>query len=365
MIYKVGVVDDSAFMRSELTKIIEKDPKMQVVATAEDGSQALELVRTHCPDVLTLDINMPVMNGIEALEQVMTEAPLPVVMISTLTFEGAEETLDALEYGAFDFFHKPSGSISLDISEQGGMIREKLKQAASSKIIRKPQNKTWDRLTHKVSRITKLHHAINIPRKARLTPEGKIVAIGVSTGGPRTLSSILPKIPGNFDGSILIAQHMPEKFTLSFSNRLNNICQLRVKEARDGDIIQAGRIYIAPGGKNIRVKRKNRSFFNIETMVNKGMSVSSPSVDVLFRSLMECSGNRWLGVMLTGMGSDGAKALAEHRSKGGCTIVESEQSCVVYGMPGKVVELEGAEFILDEDKIAEKIVELIGNSVCH
>ncbi|PCI30508.1 MAG: chemotaxis response regulator protein-glutamate methylesterase [SAR324 cluster bacterium] len=364
MEYKVLVVDDSALMRSELTKIIEKDEELKVVATARNGSQVLDKIRRFHPDVVTMDINMPIMDGIEALKQVMENAPLPVVMISSLTQEGAEETMDALNLGAFDFIAKPSGSISLDIATQGKIIRLKLKTAATSR-------SRWSLRKRITARPPAIRKPIVSQRSVRRSPiirsglrgavpKKGIVAIGVSTGGPKTLMSILPQIPADFSGSILIAQHMPENFTLSFANRLNKVCSLHVKEAENGDIVEPGTIYVAPGGKHMKVKNRNNRLLMLEIVDDIPSKIYKPSVEVLFESLLENIGTNWLGVMLTGMGSDGARALTQLRKMGGHTIAESEESCVVFGMPGKVVEMGGAEYVLSEHEIASKIVEISG-----
>ena len=187
------------------------------------------------------------------------------------------------------------------------------------------------------------------------------MGVGVSTGGPKRLMSILPKISASFKGSILIAQHMPEKFTLSFANRLNKICNLEVKEAEDGDIVANGKIYIAPGGKHMRISNRSNKVLLIEIIEEDLAKIYKPSVDILFESLNKSLGNRWLGVILTGMGSDGALELTRLRKNGGHTIAESEETCVVYGMPGKAVKLGGAEFILNDYEIADKIIEVAGS----
>ncbi len=365
MIYKVLVVDDSAFMRLELTKIIELDPRLKVVSTAADGSQVLQKIRRFLPDVVTLDINMPVLDGIEALKLIMKEVPLPVVMISALTREGAEETLDALNYGAFDFIHKPSGSISLDISIQGEIIRAKIKAAALYSRRKSRKSRTGKAFRGGTETTEESREVVKSIGGSRPVVQGNIVGIGVSTGGPRLLMSILPQIPAGFQGSILIAQHMPKAFTDSFARRLDKICQVRVKEARDGDIIETGGIYIAPGGTHTRVRIRNNRLLLIETSDDIPSKIFKPSIEVLFESLISSMGHRWLGVMLTGMGSDGARVLARHHKTGGHTIAESKESCLVYGMPRKVVELGGAEFVLKGNEIAGKIVELIGSSACH
>lgn len=373
--YKILVVDDSALMRSELTKIIEKGDELKVIATARNGSQVLEKIEQYRPDVVTMDINMPIMDGITALKEIMKKKPLPVVMISSLTQEGAEETMDALSFGAFDFIAKPSGSISLDIATQGKLIRVKLKTAAISG---KPKSKFPEKGSVTIHRapfrardqVENKPPIRTYPKRTSINRSSsignsfirkKIVGVGVSTGGPKTLMSILPQIPSSFEGSILIAQHMPENFTLSFANRLDKVCPLTVKEAADGDIVEPGMVYIAPGGKHMKVINRNNRLLMLKIVNDIPSKIYKPSVDILFESLVEEIGKNWLGVMLTGMGGDGATALTELRHIGGHTIAESEESCVVFGMPGKVVKLGGAEFILHEHEIASKIVELTGS----
>ncbi|MCG8333109.1 MAG: chemotaxis response regulator protein-glutamate methylesterase [Proteobacteria bacterium] len=365
MRFKALVVDDSAFMRTEIKKILELDPDLEVIATAQNGQEALQLVKEHQPDVVTMDINMPKMNGLEALKRIMQEMPCPVVMVSALTSDSADETIEALAVGAFDFFQKPSGSISLDIALQADIIRKKVRIAARYKRRLRTKSKAWRKTEKKTKVIERIKQSLNRSRHERLATPSSIVAIGVSTGGPRALMSILPALPSDFKGSVIIAQHMPEKFTYSFANRLDGICALKVKEAENGEAIQNGVIYIAPGGRHLRVVKHSDAYHGIEVVNQPVNSLYIPSVEVLFRSLLENAGNQWLGVMLTGMGSDGAQALTDLRHIGGHTIAEAEESCVVFGMPRKVIELEGAEFTLHQDKIASKIVELIGNSVCH
>ncbi|MCP4752436.1 MAG: chemotaxis response regulator protein-glutamate methylesterase [Proteobacteria bacterium] len=368
MVYKVLVVDDSAFMRSELTKIIQWDPGLEVVATARNGSQVLERIRKFRPHVVTMDINMPIMDGIEALDLIMREAPLPVIMISALTRDGAEKTMDALDKGAFDFFHKPSGAISLDIAAQGETIRTKIKTAAYHRdriaLFGNAAGRDQRMPQHPTPQSAAPRPLETIGDKAVSAPHRRIVGIGVSTGGPRILKSVLSKMPADLKGSILVAQHMPEKFTSSFAKRLDSLCRMRVREAKTGDLIEIGTIYIAPGGKQMRVRRLDGVAFSIETEDDVPSRLFKPSVEVLFESLLSSLGNKWLGVMLTGMGSDGAKALTRLRRIGGHTIAESKESCVVYGMPRKVIEMGGAEFILQDHEIAEKIIDIVGRSEC-
>lgn len=335
-------------MRAELSRIIQEDPKLKVVDTARNGSTVLDLIKIHDPDVITLDIQMPVMNGIETLKGIMKERPTPVVMISQLTSTGADETIEALQLGAFDFIHKPSGSLSLDLKLQSIGIRNKIKLAAINRNRIKTKKRSWQSKPIKPS------------QDLNASAPGQIVAIGVSTGGPRTLATILPKLPTSFEGSIIIAQHMPAKFTLSFAKRLDTICNLNVKEAENGETIKQGYIYLAPGGKHIRVYRQNH-LSKIDIINEIPEAPYKPSVDILFESMIDQFRNQWLGILLTGMGSDGACGLSKLRELGGHTIVESENSCVVFGMPKKAIELNAAEFILNEDQIAPKILELLHN----
>jgi len=368
--YRVLVVDDSALMRSELSKIVGADPDLEVVGTAINGRFAIEKVQSLDPDVVTLDINMPMVSGLEALKVIMRDFPRPVVMISSLTQEGAEETVEALELGAVDFLAKPSGSISRDIDTQGDEIRKKIKVAASSRlrnrfqrrvpIAPKPMGRLIPKPKVQAMPISQDSSQILVRPGG---PQGVVVGIGVSTGGPKTLMSILPELPADFPGALVIAQHMPEKFTASFAQRLDKLCPMKVKEAEEGDVVEAGTIYIAPGGKHMSLIQRNRKLLMVKLTLDEPGKIYKPSVDILFDSLNASLGTGWLGVMLTGMGADGAKALTALRKNGGHTICESEESCVVFGMPGRVVEMGGAEFVLDENKISGKIIQLVGDLV--
>ena len=370
---KVIVADDSSLMRMEISRILELDNDIQVIATARNGLELLELVRKLPVDVVTLDINMPKMNGLEALTVLMQEKPLPVLMVSSLTYEGADETVEALTMGAFDFIHKPSGGISLDLREQGELIRNKVRLADGSKanikrtiVLPTPEKKgrgadtdVSDVKTSKGMPRVLPHSFTPRPINHKLPP---LVAIGVSTGGPKTLMSILPLIPENFNGAILIAQHMPDKFTLSFANRLDTVCHIRAKEVEDGDIIEPGVIYLAKGGKQTRISNRNNRLYTLNLSDESENHIYKPSVDILFGSLNDQVGKDWIGVLLTGMGADGAEELSRLRKAGGHTIVESEKSCVVFGMPSRAINKGAAEFILDQEEIAKKIIELVESS---
>jgi len=355
MTYKVLVVDDSALMRLELTKIIEKDGDLQVIGTSKNGAGVLDKIRKLSPDVVTLDIQMPVKDGLEVLQEVMSSAPLPIVMVSALTQEGARETLEALELGAFDFVPKPSGAISLDLEVQGDIIRKKLIIAAKNggnlgtKIKRRPQANLGQSSSS-------LNSQSSLCEKA-------LIGLGVSTGGPQILSSILPSIPGNFKGSFIIAIHMPEGFTASFAARLNKTCSIPVKEARHLEKIEKGMIYILPGGKQTCIDRISKGLVFKVSEEPRG-DLSKPSIQLFFDSLTASCSHTWIGVMMTGMGTDGAEALTRHRKSGGVTLVESEKSSTVFTLPGKVIELGGAQYVLPASELIPKIMELGNRSVC-
>lgn len=351
---KVLVVDDSALMRREISRILESDPNISVVGNARDGLQVMEKVNALNPDVITMDIEMPRMDGLQALQQVMKESPRPVVMVSSMTIKGAEITIRALELGAFDFVHKPSGSISLDIGRQTDLLIQKVKTAAQSGV------RHMKRLANR-SRVQSRPPVRSKPR--RVMPgkmEGShIVGIGVSTGGPHTLMEMLPQIPGDLNISILIVQHMPEKFTASLARRLDSVCPMNVKEAEEGEIVERGGIYIAPGGKHMRLVSKNQKIRFIEIDKSReGHDINRPSVDVLFESLNDALSNHWLGVILTGMGADGSKELLRLRQSGGHTIAEAQETCTVFGMPKRAIEKGAAEFVLPVHKIPQKIEEM-------
>ncbi|MBF0237000.1 MAG: chemotaxis response regulator protein-glutamate methylesterase [SAR324 cluster bacterium] len=346
---RVLVVDDSALMRSEIKKMLETDPAIHVIGTASDGQEAVDKAKALKPDVMTLDINMPVMDGLEALGHIMRECPVPVIMVSALTDEGAEETIQALSQGAFDFIHKPSGSISLDIDRETYHLLEKIHLAATEG---KRQKFKFKPVYHES--VQKVHHRV-LPGKS---DGSRIIGLGVSTGGPGTLYQILPQIPAELNLSILIVQHMPEKFTAKLAAHLNDVCPMTVKEAENMEIIERGTIYIAPGGRHMEISVRNELVRFINIRHGSQSDINCPSVNVLFQSLCDHLGKNWLGVILTGMGADGADGVVRLRKLGGHSVVEAEETCTVFGMPKRAIERGGAEFVLPSHKIASKLVEL-------
>ncbi len=347
---KVVVVDDSAFMRKAISTMLKKDNDIEVAGIAKNGQEGLDLVRKLDPDVVTLDIEMPVMDGLTALKRIMMEMPRPVIMVSSLTTEGAESTLKAMEYGAVDFIPKQLSKVSLDIVKIEKELQSKVKAVARKKA--------------KISRLA----ALQRPRKvSRIKPapavsSGKpardIVVIGVSTGGPPAVQKILTDLPGDFPGTIFIAQHMPRAFTGPFARRLNESTGLNVKEAQNGDLVRRGQVYIAQGGMHLKI---NQMISRIEVEVTDDPSdvLYKPSVNVLFSSAAKGVGSRALGVVLTGMGSDGLLGARDLKAGGGILLAQSEETCVVYGMHKSVVDDGLADRIVDLEDMAATISSLI------
>ena len=340
----VLIVDDSAFMRNTLSSMISSDPGLRVIGTARDGIEAVEKVSSLKPDVVTLDIEMPRMDGIEALKHIMAKNPVPVLMVSSLTTEGAKATLDALDIGAVDFIPKNLADLSVNIVKIREILVEKIKG-----IGRKRPFRRIIKLTHKPLHMPK---ASQYASKRRIS----IVAIGSSTGGPRALQNIITQFPEDFPVPILIAQHMPPAFTGPFAERLNQLSNIKVKEAEDGEPLKKGTVFIAPGGGHMKVRRKGMAETCIAISKDSGEYIYRPSVDVLMLSIVESFSAYVLGIILTGLGNDGEKGMGAIKDKGGKTIAESEETCVVYGMPKAVVNAGIADKIVPLDEIAGEII---------
>jgi two-component system, chemotaxis family, protein-glutamate methylesterase/glutaminase len=318
---RVLVVDDSALMRKLIPQMLAGDESIEVVGTAIDGSFCLKKIEELKPNVVTLDLEMPGMNGIDTLKEIMRRQPVPVIVFSSHSTEGASVTMKALGLGAFDFVTKPKDATA-HMNETARELIAKVKAAADCKL--KPRIFTGLRPK---------------PQKAPI-PAGaptKVVAIGVSTGGPQALEYVFSQLPGDFPGTIVVVQHMPDGFTDMFARRLDEVCPLRVKEAQSGDLLQPGRALISPGNKHLKVKRLpmgDVAVLSDEPRVNG----HRPSVDVLLRSVAEEFRGGAVGVLMTGMGDDGAEGLGAIKKEGGLTIAQSEESCVVYGMPKAAIE---------------------------
>lgn len=390
---RVLVTDDSAFMRKVITDILHSDPDIEVVDRAKNGLECLEKVKQLHPDVVTLDIEMPVMNGLDALERLMTEHPVPVVMLSSLTREGAEATIRALELGAVDFVTKPSGPISLDIHKVAERLIERVKAAAqASGRLRKPPGRpgtTVVPLSAMLKRKTvrtqpePAHPGTGAPDRAapgtiqpgtadsgvtppaasaprRTAAVSKLVVLGTSTGGPKALQTVLTALPADFPAPILIVQHMPAGFTKSLAQRLDSLCAIRVTEAEDGEWIQPGTAYIAPGGFHLEVIQASGGRLETRLHQEEPRGGHRPSVDVLFESASRLTNvDKW-AIIMTGMGNDGAKGLGRMKETGRVTsIVEDESTCVVFGMPRAVIQAGLADNVVPLDRIAETLCKLL------
>ena len=341
---RVLVVDDSALVRSLLAEIINRQSDMECIGTANDPLIAREMIRELNPDVLTLDVEMPKMDGIDFLGRLMRLRPMPVLMISTLTERGAEVTMRALELGAVDFVAKPRIGLADGIKQLSTQIVEKVRVAASAQI-RRAASAPAAGATGSAGAVP----SAPLASIGRISTE-KIIFIGASTGGTEAIKEILVRMPADSPG-IVITQHMPPGFTTSFAARLNSLCQITVQEAVNGDRILPGHAYIAPGGKQFRI---NRSGANYVAVVEDGETVNrhKPSVEVLFKSGAAVVGKNAFGVMLTGMGNDGAKAMREMKDAGSYNFVQDEASCIVFGMPREAIAHGAADEVLPLTEIA-------------
>lgn len=340
---RVLIIDDSVVIRQLLKDIFARDGSIEVVGTASDPIEGYDKIVQLKPDVLTLDVEMPRMDGITFLEKLMRSHPMPVVMISTLTREGSEVTLRALELGAVDFIAKPTQSIFTGMSALAHEITSKVKAAARARVRPRQAHVT----------------PVEAPRVTLRSPTGpqRLVAIGASTGGPEAIRQVLQGLPAQVP-PIVIVQHMPPVFTRSFAERLDRLCTVRVKEAEDGDLLEPGHAYIAPGDYHLQVTR-NGSQYRARVVQTEPVNRHRPSVDALFDSVVEASGAATVAVLLTGMGADGARGMKRLRDAGAHTIAQDEETCVVFGMPREAIQLGGAEFVLPLPQIAHKVVELL------
>ncbi len=343
-IVNVLIVDDSAFMRNAISNMISEDPEINVVGIARDGIEAIEKVITLKPDLVTLDVEMPRMDGIEALRRIMSENPVPVLMVSSLTDDGAKATLDALDLGAIDFIPKNLSDLSINIVKIKDMLIDKIKSIGRKGI-------TLKKKIH-------IEKPLNMPERTDYKPHRKtgIVAIGTSTGGPKALQQVISRIPKDFPVPILIAQHMPPAFTGPFAERLNQLSEIHVKEAEHGEIIEKGTAYIAPGSGHMGITRRKITETRISISEPNDKLIYKPSVDVLLLSTVEIYSGQVLGIILTGLGNDGEKGMREIKNKGGRTIAESKETCVVYGMPKSVVDAGVADKVVPIDEVAGEII---------
>ncbi|KKO18700.1 MAG: chemotaxis response regulator protein-glutamate methylesterase [Candidatus Brocadia sp.] len=343
---KVLIVDDSAVVRKILSAGLSKDHEIEVIGTAADPFIARDKIVNLRPHVVTLDVEMPRMDGISFLQRLMTYYPLPVIMVSSLTQAGCETTLKALEIGALDFVAKPSLDISHTLDEIITELAEKIKESAHVKVKKKEYFKdAGNKKTNTLS--PKTNHAL-------INSTHKIVAIGASTGGTEALKEVLIHMPSNAPG-ILIVQHMPQLFTKSFADRLNSLCSIEVREAKNGDSIIPGLALIAPGNYHMELRR-NGARYHVITNQAPPVRRHRPSVEVLFESVAKYAGSNAVGVIMTGMGDDGANGLLKMKEAGAKTIAQDEDSCVVFGMPKEAIKLGAVDTVVPLNKITPSVL---------
>ena len=371
MAYKVLVVDDSSFFRRRVTDILNKDPQLEVIDVAVNGQEAVDKALSLKPDVITMDIEMPVLNGIAAVKKIMAQSPTAILMFSSLTHQGAKSTLEALEAGALDFLPKKFSEIAQNSDEAGSLLRQRVAQLAkkggvsrrsiSSERLsnkRSPESQTAASSVRKPIVSSTSSTSIKSPPSALNASSGKkysLLAIGTSTGGPVALQKILTQFPEDFPLPIIMIQHMPATFTNAFATRLNSLCKISVKEASDGDILKPGCAYLAPGGRQMIIAGTENAA-KIKIIDDNSAKITfKPSVDVSFGSAAKIFGGNVLGVILTGMGADGREGSRMLKSKGATIWAQDEQSCVVYGMPQAVTAAGISQLSLALDVIPSSI----------
>ncbi|EIJ81480.1 chemotaxis-specific methylesterase [Bacillus methanolicus PB1] len=362
---KVLVVDDSAFMRKLIQDFLSENPRISVIGIARNGEDAVKKVKELKPDVVTLDIEMPKLNGLEALKMIMKENPVPIIMLSSTTREGAENTVLAMQYGAIDFVQKPSGPISIDLHKvKDELVRKvvlaskaNMKQVEKDSLIGKnavpaAENYSKIELQNKIK-----HSKVSYGKWSH--QKKKLICIGTSTGGPRALQHVLTQLPREFQAPILVVQHMPPGFTKSLADRLNSLSQIHVKEAEDGELLKKGTAYIAPGGYHLKVKQVGTS---LAVQLDKSPPYNGhrPSVDVMFESVSNIKDYLKIAVIMTGMGSDGAEGLIHLKSNGVVkAIAESQETSIVFGMPKSAIATRLVDEVQNVEKIAETIMKYV------
>ncbi len=340
---KVLIVDDSALVRQTLVSILESDPQIEIVGVAADPYIAVDKIKECVPDVITLDIEMPRMDGLTFLKKLMSQHPIPVVVISTLTEKGTDSALLALEYGAVEVLAKPKVNTKILLEQSKIELCDKVKAAALSNVKRR----TFSARTVSSEVAPKLSADAVIGKRtstSMIQTTESVIAVGASTGGTEALRVFLEGFPADCPG-IVIVQHMPEMFTKQFAQRLNTLCKVTVKEAENGDKVLRGHVLLSPGGKHMMLKRSG-AIYHVEIVDGPLVNRHKPSVDVLFRSVARYAGKNVIGVILTGMGDDGAKGMLEMKEGGAHTIAQDEASCVVFGMPKEAIKLGGADKVM-------------------
>ncbi|MDA0380945.1 protein-glutamate methylesterase/protein-glutamine glutaminase [Vibrio owensii] len=369
MAIKVLVVDDSSFFRRRVSEIINSESRLEVIDVAVNGREAVEKAKTLKPDVITMDIEMPVMDGITAVREIMAASPTPILMFSSLTHDGAKATLDALDAGALDFLPKKFEDIARNRDEAVSLLQQRVIQIASKRaFMRRPVARPTTTATSSTARplasrtAAPTASAPSRPMAAKFRASGKkyqLTAIGTSTGGPVALQKILTRLPVNYPHPIVLIQHMPATFTAAFASRLNTLCKIQVKEAQDGDVLQAGVAYLAPGGKQMMVD--GRAGAARLRIIDGGDRMNyKPCVDVTFGSAAKVYGDKVLSMVLTGMGADGREGARMLKSAGSTIWAQDEESCVVYGMPQAVAKAGISTEDLPLERIAERMLVEVG-----
>ncbi|MBQ6773332.1 MAG: chemotaxis response regulator protein-glutamate methylesterase [Synergistaceae bacterium] len=355
---RVLVVDDSALMRQFISDILNSDPRIEVAGTARDGRDALKQIQLLRPDLVTMDVEMPNMSGLQALEEIMKTNPLPVIMVSSVTQEGADTTMKALALGCVDFIGKPSGSISLNIRDIGQDLIDKVIAASTARI--RTRSGIFGGGGVKVPELNLNSGFRRMAPPVNIIGRRDIVAIASSTGGPMALSDLIPKLPKKFPVPIVITQHMPKEFTSSFARRLNESSEVEVVEGFDGLTLKPGRVVIAPGGSHLIVKRRSGVAVCGLSDAPPVLSVK-PAANIMFMSVADEYGGNVLCVILTGMGRDGTDGAVALKRKGAYVIAESQKTCVVYGMPKAAVDAGVVDEVLPLNEIADAMVRLVKN----
>lgn len=349
---KVLIVDDSALVRQTLVSILETDPQIDIVGVAADPYIAVEKIKECVPDVITLDIEMPRMDGLTFLKKLMSQHPIPVVVISTLTEKGTDSALLALEYGAVEVLAKPKVNTKVALEQSKIELCDKVKAASMVNVKKRIFSaRNGGEVAPKLSADAVLSKASSA---SMIQTTETVIAIGASTGGTEALKVLLEGFPSDCPG-IVVVQHMPEMFTKQFAQRLNSICKVTVKEAENGDKVLRGHVLLSPGGKHMMLKRSG-AIYHVEVVDGPLVNRHRPSVDVLFRSVARYAGKNVVGAILTGMGDDGAKGMLEMKEAGAHTIAQDEDSCVVFGMPKEAIKLGGADKIMPLKEISKYIM---------
>ncbi|MGD0570036.1 MAG: chemotaxis response regulator protein-glutamate methylesterase [Candidatus Sulfotelmatobacter sp.] len=348
---RVLIVDDSAFMRTALSRMIAYDHELSVVGTAANGTEALQRIERLDPDVITLDVQMPGLDGLGTLRRIMAEFPRPVIMVSSVTVKDAETTFAALSAGAFDYVPKQLSSTSLDILHIRDDLIAKIKAAAES---RASKNRPY------LPALRKPPRAVDSSIREVSSSAPALVAIGISTGGPKALQEILPLLPPDLPVPVVVVQHMPSGFTAPFAKRLNTLCAVSVREASQGETIKAGVVYIAPAGAHITVDRPNNSRAVVCLSHEPQNQLHTPSVDVMMQSVASAFHSQAMGIIMTGMGSDGAQGMSAIHREGGVTVGQDEASCAVYGMPRVCAEMGILNRVVPLGRIPHEILQATG-----